>query len=652
MVERFPGDDKRRVLEATDLVRLVGEHVALKRKGREWACVCPFHDDHNPSMYVVPHKQIYHCFVCGAGGDAISFVMNYHKMGFREALQLLADRAGIELAPLPRRGGGTGAGDGAGGEPGGDPEGGGGGLSRERLLQTNASAQEFFRAILAHAEHGKAARALLERRGVSAEMIELFGIGAAPARWDGLIATMSRRGVEGRVLAAAGLAKAREGGGGGGGGGGFYDVMRNRITFPIHDSLGRVIAFGGRRIDDADEPKYLNSPESLVFNKSATLYGLPMASAAIRERNCAIVTEGYMDCIACHQAGVRHVVATLGTALNALGARVLRRLCEQVVLLFDGDEAGQRAADRAIEVLFAEPIDVRIAVMSSVPLMPGEAPAKDPDELLKRADGRARFEAMVGSAVEALEYRFGRLKARLAGQTLAGRSRLIEDEIARLGELGLARVSPVRRHMIVRRVAALAGVPERVVAEAVSRRAVRSPAMAAPAPEAGAPPRGLKQLSIREQMIACVLSDCTLLDELSAEERALLLSGPAPGEAPAERVDAIAGAIADLIAARERGETGGGSTAGGGAISLREVLGRLEEEGSIRLATHMSASVDAETDEQTARLAQTWADCVRRWRVSLAEQIRPTDPLAMAVRVVHDRRQHGADPRRMPRRAR
>lgn len=618
MIERTGSDDKRRVLEATDLVRLIGEHVQLRRKGREWACVCPFHDDHNPSMYVVPHKQIYHCFVCSAGGDAISFIMNFHKMGFREALQLLADKAGIELAPPPPRR----ALAGRASEPDWDgtpaDDAASLGVSREGLLNANRAAQDFFRAILGHAEHGKAARELLERRGVAKEMIDLFGLGAAPNRWDGLGMTIASKGLDPRAFAAAGLLKQREGAGGA------YDALRNRLTFPIQDALGRVIAFGGRRINDEDEPKYLNSPETLLFSKSATLYGLPMASAAIREKNQAIVTEGYMDCIACHQAGVKNVVATLGTALTPLGARVLRRLCDKIVLLFDGDDAGQRAADRAIEVLFAEPVDVRIASMSAAgPSASDAKPPKDPDELLKQPGGRERFESMIAGATDALEHRFMRLRAKTAPMGLAARSRAIDEEVARLAELGLGRISPVRRHLIVRKVAALAGVPEAVIAQAIGRQAARpfAPSRTAPAP--GENPgaqlaRGVsfKSLSSREQLLACVLCECALLEELSLEERAWLLDARTM-----QAASETAGPLAQVLQAVAD------ASASGRAFDVREVTLRLENPAATQLAAALSQAAESATEGRPDRLHQTWADCLQARRRDAAGAAAPDDAI-------------------------
>ena len=232
----------------------------------------------------------------------------------------------------------------------------------------------FFRAILNHPEHGQAAREVIARRGISDEMVERFLIGASPDRWDGLVMTSEKQGVRTEALLGAGLVKQRERGDG------QYDALRNRLIFPICDQIGRVIAFGGRKINEEDEPKYLNSPETSVFKKSTTLFGINHAARAIKRERTAVIVEGYTDVIACHQAGVEHVVGTLGTALTSGHATVLRRLCDTVVLLFDGDAAGIKAADRAIEVLLSETIDIKIAALA------GYTEAKDPDELFKQAE--------------------------------------------------------------------------------------------------------------------------------------------------------------------------------------------------------------------------------------------------------------------------
>ncbi|MEO1235961.1 MAG: DNA primase [Planctomycetota bacterium] len=438
--------DKEKVQAATDIVRLIGEQVNLRPKGKEFAGLCPFHDDKSPSMQVSPQKQIYKCFSCGAGGDAFSFVMNYHKMGFVEALKYLAERAGIELTPWQ---GGRGQGD----------DGSGSGGDRKRIAAANDLAVSFFRALLKHEQHGAEARAYLERRGVSPEMVETFGLGYAPDRWDGLVTMVRDKQWDRDAFEKAQLIRPRKTGDGD------FDFLRHRLVFPIFDAIGRPVAFGGRKLRDEDEPKYLNSPETPLFNKSATLYGLHAAKKPIIDSKTAVIVEGYTDVIACHQAGARNVVAALGTALTAEHVRELRRYCEQVILVMDGDAAGQKAADRAVEVFLTGDLDVSIAVL------PG---GQDPDELLK-AGGLDEWEEVLDRAEDALAFVFARTQARLdAADTVTGRQRVAEGFMNQLVELGLTKMGEVRRAFVVGRLAGMLGMSETAVSDQLRQRTPRN----------------------------------------------------------------------------------------------------------------------------------------------------------------------------------
>lgn len=607
-------DDKRRVLEATDIVRLIGEQIALRPKGRELVGLCPFHNDHTPSMCVVPHKQIFHCFSCGAGGDALRFVMDYHKMSFREALQHLADRAGIRLTPWRASPGP------AGGEGDQTP--------RSAMLGANQTACDFFRAILQHEEHGRAAREVIERRGIAPEMVEAFGLGAAPDKWDGLLLTVQKKGLDPAPFRAAGLFKARDDGGA-------YDAFRNRLMFPIHDQIGRVVGFGGRRIREEDDPKYLNSAESAVFDKGTTLYALHQAAQAIRTSRRAVVVEGYMDAIACHQAGVRNAVATLGTALTIGNARVLRRLCDTVVLLFDGDEAGMKAAERAVEVFFAEPIDVRIATLAP------HTDAKDPDELLRREGGREALERVFAAAADPLDLLFARVRGATQGRGLAARSRTIDEFTTRLVALGLSTVEPVRYQLIVRRIAEVAGVDYETIGQSLRQKITRHRARpAAESADADAPAQPFRA-DAQAHLLACLMCDPDLWNRLKDEEWELL-SPESMAEGPAREVARV---MADIRLHEE-------------PTTLGAVLAALDDAEAQRFATRVSTMVDHLTGGDPARLVAHFAERLREAmlqrtirRPSRAAAERPDGESWMqaVLRQRELRAAVGHDPTRLPR---
>jgi DNA primase len=440
--------DVQAVRDATDLVQLIGEHIALRPKGREHVGLCPFHDDRSPSMAVVTHKgnAFYKCHACGAGGDVFDFVIHYHKMDFPEALRFLAERAGITLTPRTRQ-----HQPGQGDQPAGP--------SAAQLREANALAAAFFRKVLESSSASAVGQEICQQRGISDEMIEAFQIGLAPDQWDALHKVIIKRGLSEEVFAAAGLLKARSSDGPHGGG--YYDAFRNRLIFPIFNEVGQPVAFGARKIDPEDEPKYLNSAESTIFQKSRTLYGLHLAKRAIIDARQVIVTEGYTDVIACHQAGVCNVVGTLGTALTRQHAKLLSRLCDTVVLLFDGDEAGQRAADRGVEVFFAEPVDVKICVL----------PDKvDPDDLLKREGGVETLRELVTNATDALQFKINRFRASLAGvDSMSGRQKRFEQFMQELAQLGFGAMQGVRRRLVITQLADLLGVTQRDIEQALPK---------------------------------------------------------------------------------------------------------------------------------------------------------------------------------------
>lgn len=429
--------DRDRVLAATDIVAVIGEVVALRPKGREHVGLCPFHDDRSPSMAVVTHKAnfggggFYKCFACGAAGNAIDFVINYHKMEFPEALRFLAGRAGVELTPWEgaRR-------ERVAGEP-----------TRDEVLRANALAEKFFRRIYADESAGARAREEVARRGIEQGIAEAFGLGAAPMRSDTLVEGIRKAQKNAgpdyppfEAFVAAGVIRPARSGGG------HIDLLRDRLVFPIRDELGRAIAFGGRKLDPEQEPKYLNSPESPVFHKSKALYGIDLAKQAIVKSETAVITEGYTDAIACHRFGVTNAVATLGTALTREHARLLRRLAKTVILLFDGDEAGQKAADRALSVFFSEAVDIKICVLPD---------NLDPDDLLRQEGGPARFRAALDRSEDALSFVARRIRSSFAGRGLSARQAVIEQTMAKFVDSGLNAMSALRRQLVMQALAEL-----------------------------------------------------------------------------------------------------------------------------------------------------------------------------------------------------
>ena len=361
---------REQILAAVDIVDLVGERVSLTRKGREYVGLCPFHDDHRPSLSVSPRKQIFKCWSCGAGGDVIKFVQLSQRVDFREALGILARRLGIE--PRQRDNDDRSA------------------ALREQIRRALTWARTHFQRNLRETVSGKRAAAYARDRGMDDATIARFGLGYAADAWDDLLSKAARGGVPPQVLQQAGLVTTTENNR-------TYDRFRNRLMFPICDALGRCVAFGGRTLG-TDPAKYLNSPETPVFSKSRILYGLDQARKSITAAREAVVVEGYTDALLLVQAGVENVVATLGTALTDAHVKLLSPLSDRIVMCFDSDEAGLRAADRAVETALRHRVEVVVAVMEE-----GQDPA---DYVIRH--GADAFKSLLQSAIGALEFRWNR----------------------------------------------------------------------------------------------------------------------------------------------------------------------------------------------------------------------------------------------------
>jgi DNA primase len=391
-------DYKTQVLAATDIVQLIGQTVALKRRGKSFVGLCPFHQEKTGSFHVDSAKQFFYCFGCKASGNAIDFVMKHDRIEFKEALRLLGQQAGIDMPEF----GGTKQKSG----------------ERQALLDAHSAACAFFEKLLAHKEHGQPAREYLVQRGINAESIQRFQIGFAMESWDALLQGLSRKFTP-QQLASAGLVKVRERGGG------FYDTFRNRLMFPIRDESGRVIAFGGREMPGSESPpKYLNSPETPLFSKGRCIFGIDLARQRIVETRTVAIVEGYTDTVMAHQFGVSNVVSVLGTAMTEDHLTMLRRFADRIVLLFDPDSAGDTAVDRALELFLRQPIEIAIASLPD---------GMDPDEFLLK-NGAEAFEKVLANATDALSFKWRQLTRRFTADAddLTGQQKAVEEYLSLL----------------------------------------------------------------------------------------------------------------------------------------------------------------------------------------------------------------------------
>ena len=413
----------------SEISDVVSSYVHLTRKGNNLWGLCPFHSEKTPSFSVSPEKQIYHCFGCGKGGGVISFVMEMENLPFVEAVRLLAQRAGMEV-----------------------PESGGSESYRrrkERLLALNKEAARFFHAKLRSPEGAAGAEYLFRKRGLSQGIVTRFGLGVAPDGWDNLIRAMQEKGYTKRELLDAGLAVDNKKGR-------VYDRFRNRVMFPIIDLRGEVIGFGGRVLDDST-PKYLNSPDTVIYNKSRNLFALNIAKKSKLGR--IILTEGYMDTISLHQAGFDCAVASLGTSLTAEHAQLLSKYTKEAVIAYDGDGAGVKAAQRAIPILEKTGIQVRVLQMRG---------AKDPDEFIKKF-GREAFAKLLDQSENHIDYRLRQIQVKYDLEDDAQRVEFLREAAAMLSTLS----SPVEREVYGAKAAAAAGITAEAMAQDVKREYYR-----------------------------------------------------------------------------------------------------------------------------------------------------------------------------------
>lgn len=382
----------QRIKDAVDIVEIIGEHVKLTRAGANYKGLCPFHTEKTPSFTVNPERKTFRCFGCGEGGDAFDFMMRYHGMTFPEAVKELAARYNIPLPDVSH-----------------SPEELAKAKQRESLYLANEKASVLFQGLLDDAQQGEAARQYLAEREIPAEIISRFRIGFAPDRWDFLTTALAKEKISSETGKEAGLLAPREKSGG------FYDRFRNRVVFPILNLTGKVVGFGGRILGEGD-PKYLNTPETPIFDKGKNLFGLYQNREAIRQARQGLIVEGNFDMISLVVHGVENVVAPLGTALTSSQIRTLRGYCDEACLIFDGDAAGVKAAMRAVPIFLAEQLPAKVVVLPD---------GHDPDTFI-RAQGKDALLELVSQAKPLSEFLFDEL-VRQHGATIEGKSRVVSE---------------------------------------------------------------------------------------------------------------------------------------------------------------------------------------------------------------------------------
>jgi DNA primase len=374
------GSFAERVKQQADIVRVVGEYVRLKKTGKDFSGLCPFHQEKTPSFTVSPLKQIFYCFGCGKGGDVFNFVMDMEKSAFPEAVRTVAEKCGIAIPPPRER----------------SPEERQENQERAALVEMHREAQAFFVKQISGTLEGKAARAYLEDRGLDKDAIERFGIGYAPSAGDALTRVLKQKYSE-KLLGESGLVSRGEQGGR------LFDRFRRRITFPIANESGKIVAFGGRALGD-EMPKYMNSPETPIYSKSNVLYHLDRAKEALRRSDFAVLVEGYMDAIAVARAGISNVVASCGTSLAEPQIKLLSRFTKRVIINYDPDNAGQLAAERSVALLLEQDFEVRVLALPPV----GDKKA-DPD-LFIREKGVEEYTKLLKEAPPYVDYLIARAR--------------------------------------------------------------------------------------------------------------------------------------------------------------------------------------------------------------------------------------------------
>lgn len=497
-------DEKLQELrDRVDLVAIVQRRVPLKKSGHDWKGLCPFHGEKTPSFYVVPDKRMFHCFGCGVSGDAIKFVMQVEGRSFREACEQLAAEAGVDLTPP-------------------DPEEARRSARRASLAEVNEKACTFYERVLWEHPKGEIARAHLRERGITEDTAKAWRLGYAPNLWDSLCKSHALKGVDPRLVDEAGLGVPRKKGQG------LYDRFRGRLMIPIRES-GRIVGFGGRLLEGQSDAKYLNSPDTPLYQKGLTLFALDRARDAIRREGVALYVEGYFDAIGLHQASVQTAVATCGTALTDKHLELVTKAgARELVFVFDGDAAGLRAAQRASEIAAAAGVPARVMVP------PG---GEDPDETVLRA-GVQGFRDLLAAAQPSLEFLLDRALGSLPkGAPIESRVRAVDS----VKGIVAAAPSALARDLYIDKVAEKIGAAPDAIRRALAGKSAAQPVRAAPP----APPETRKPLST-----AVVKAELVILAALVRRPEL----APSVGRAVADFVHPALRSAADAICSGEAAE--------------------------------------------------------------------------------------------------
>jgi DNA primase len=396
----FSEEKVSEIRDRSSILEVVSDHVTLKKAGKNYRGLCPFHSEKTPSFMVNEEKQIFHCFGCGAGGDVFTFLMKVGNFSFPQAVEELAKRYGVnlprrELSPVQKK------------EI----------TKKEVLFQINQTVSEYFHSLLTREREGEEGRRYLSQRGMRQEMIEEHRLGYSLDRWDGLVQYLRERKVPLEMAWELGLIlpKKKEG---------WYDVFRGRVLFPIFDLHHRIVGFGGRVIKEG-QPKYINSSESIIYHKGEVLYGLHVAKRYIPEKDCVIIGEGYFDLLTLHQCGLKHSVATLGTALTTKHIRTLKRYTENLITVFDADQAGVQATLRSLPLFLEE------GVVGKMILLPK---GEDPDGFLRKGN-LEDFERRVAGAVPLIDFFFEWLMKTYDVKSINGKVKVVEEGVALIGKI-------------------------------------------------------------------------------------------------------------------------------------------------------------------------------------------------------------------------